>query len=416
MDNYTNKLHYYGVTHKSVVLSKRELFSLTENQIKIAYSFKENFNIQELFILTTCARTEFYAYCERTELLSFIQFIYEYFKKKCELNLLTYKNSEECIRQLMVVSCGIDSLLIGETQITSQIKKSFDLSKIENGSKSVLIRLIQASLETGKKVRNQTNLSNGSFSISYAAVEKICEVSEEINTKCILIVGAGITGKLVAQNFRKKGANNIHISNRCKERGRILADDVNANFINFKDYHKFLQKSDIVITCTTAPYNLITTKEVLSIMKSRESMLFMDLSVPRNIESSVERIPNVDVYSIDDINDVINKYVRIREKELPQAYKIINNLVKSFTHWLNQLKVVPTISNLKHYYESILEFELSKLKNKHDQKTLETINLFSKSLIKKIMKEPINFLKSDSTEEKTKINYVDLLRSVHKFK
>ena len=416
MNTYLNKLCYYGVTHKNAVLSKRELFSLTIEQIKIAYAFRQNFNIQELFILTTCGRTEFYAYCEHTELLSFIHFIYKYFNKKCNLELLSHKNSEDCIRQLMVVSCGIDSQLIGETQITSQIKNSFKLSRNENGCKLVLTKLIQFALESGKKVRNQTNLSNGSFSISYAAVEKICEVSENINKKNVLIIGAGITGKLVASNLRKKGVHNITIANRCEIRGKSLADSLQANFINFRDYNKSLSKSDIVITCTTAPYNLITTKEVLSIMRNKNSILFMDLSVPRNIENSIERIPGVDFYSIDDIDDVIKKYVKIREKELPQAYKIINDLVINFLQWLNQLKVVPTISNLKQYYENILESELYKLKNKLDKETLKKIDIFSKSFIKKIMKEPINFLKSDVTEEKTKIDYVEILRLVHKFK
>ena len=417
MDNFSNKLHYYGVTHKSVVLSNRELFSLTEDQIKVAYTYKDRFNIEEVYILTTCARTEFYAYCEKSELLNYIGFIYNNFKKKCNLDLLTYKNSNECIKQLMVVSCGIDSLLIGETQITSQIKKSFDLSKSQNGSKTVLNKLIQSTLEVGKKVRNQTNLSNGSFSISYTAVEKICELITNISTKSILIIGAGITGKLVAQNFRKKGVDKLFISNRCIERGKLLAAEVGAQFINFKEYHNKLKQVDIVITCTTAHYNLITTKEMLSIFKSeKKSMVLMDLSVPRNIENSVKRIPGIEVYSIDDLNDVIKKYIKIRKKELPQAYNIIDDLVSKYIYWLNQLKVVPTISNLKHYYESLLKSELLKLKNKHDHETLEIVDLFSKSLIKKIIREPIDFLKSDNTEEESKINYVEILRKIHNFK
>ena len=416
MENLLDRLKYFGATHKFVNLSDRELFSLSEEEISICYEKRTDFNLNELFIISTCGRTEFYAYSSKKDLQKFIKHIYNHFNKPCKLNSLSYLKATESVKQLINVSCGIESQLIGETEITNQVKKSFQLSKDLGASKTVLTKLVQTSLEAGKKARTQTKISDGSLSISYAAIEKISSIVTNLKDKKVLVIGAGITGESVALKLKNKCVNNIFISNRTEESGIIVSNKVGAKFIKFDDYQKYLHKMDIVITCTSAQYNLITTREVISTLEKNPSLLLMDLSLPRNIEKSADYIPNAKVLTLDDVNDILRGYFEIRKKELPKVNQIVEEKVIEYVHWLYQLKVTPTISNLKHYYEDILDLEISKIRHKHDEKTINSIKLFSKSLIKRYLKEPITFLKSETNSEDNKRDYINLLRSIHKFK
>ena len=415
MSFFIKNLNYFGVTHKVASLELREHFALNDDQIIKAYELSKKFEIHELFILSTCARTEFYAFCNKNELLTFIRFLYKTLEKKCNFNFLIYKNAEECVRQIMLVSSSIDSMLIGETQITNQIKKSFQLSKDKRACGSILSRMIQSSLEVGKNIRNETKLSDGALSISYAAVQKIDSMIDDLKQETIFIVGAGVTGKLVAQNFKKRGADNILITNRDLDRGQKLASEVNGEFLPFEIFNKYIHKASILITCTNASYNIITYKEILEISKIKKKLILMDLSVPRNIESSISNIDNCNLLSIDDIQDVINELIKKRYNELPKANEKIEEKILDFTSWFNQLKVTPTIADLKHHYESIQKKEINKISNKYDENTLDAIDVFSNSLIKKIMKDSIEFLKSDKKSDLSKEQLVDILREVHGF-
>ena len=414
MSFYIKNLNYYGVTHKVASLELREHFALSDDQIIKAYELSKKFEIHELFILSTCARTEFYAFCNKNELLTFIKFLYKTLEKKCNFNFLIYKNAEECVRQIMLVSSSIDSMLIGETQITNQIKKSFQLSKDKRACGSILSRMIQSSLEVGKNIRNETKLSDGALSISYAAVQKIDSMIDDLKQETIFIVGAGVTGKLVAQNFKKRGADNILITNRDLDRGQKLASEVNGKFIPFEIFNKHIHKASILITCTNASYNIITYKEILKYRKSRKTY-FNGFIVPRNIESSILNIDNCNLLSIDDIQDVINDLIKKRYNELPKANEKIEEKILDFTSWFNQLKVTPTIASLKHHYESIQKKEINKISNKYEESTLEAIDIFSNSLLKKIMKDSIEFLKSDKKSDLSKEQLDDILREVHGF-
>tara|TARA_B100001115_G_C15826680_1_gene411789 strand:- start:457 stop:1707 length:1251 start_codon:yes stop_codon:yes gene_type:complete len=416
MDNYLDSLNYFGITHKYVSHSEREYFALSEDEIVICYSFIEQFNLNELFIISTCGRTEFYSCSNKKNLFKFISFIYEHFNKPCNLDSLKYLGAIDCVKQLIQVSCGIDSQLIGETEITNQIKKSFKLSKDHGASKSILTRLVQTSLEAGKKARSKTKLSEGSLSISYAAIDKISKIVNDLEHKSVLIIGAGMTGKSVSRRLKKKGVKNIFISNRSNKRGISLSKKIGAKFIKFDDYLGILPKVDIVITCTSAQYNLITTRDIINVLDENPSILFMDLALPSNIEKSANYIPNTKVLNLDDVNDILDEYYILREKELPQVNQIIEEMIIEYIHWLYELKVTPAISNLKHYYEEILDDEILKVENKYDSKTLETLEKFSNALIKKYLKGPISFLKSDTISENNKRKYINFLKSIYKIK
>ena len=414
MDFFINHINYYGVTHKDAPLTQREIFSLSEDDIIFAYDLSSSYNIPELYILSTCGRTEFYSYSNSSELYSFIKQLYSRLNKKCNTNYLIHHSGIDCIKHIMEVSCSVTSLLVGETQITSQIKNSFKIAKERNTLKSILSRLIHSSLEAGKKIRNQTKLSDGSTSVSYASVEKICSLVKDISKENILIIGAGMTAKLAAYNFKKKNAKNLFISNRNSKRGKKLSKKVEGSFIPLDEVLKSINKFSIIITCTNATYSLIKFED-MSVLSLPESIILMDLSVPRNIDSTISSIKNINLLTIDDIDDIIHKFRKKRESELPKAISLINESVLDFVQWFQDLSVTPTIAKLKNHYNKIQTIELEKISNKFDEKTLNAIDIFSNSLLNKIMKDSITFLKSEDINVKSKIQFVNILSLIHKF-
>ncbi len=415
MEFFLNHINYFGVTHKNTDLTNREIFALNDEQISMAYELASAHNIKELYILSTCARTEFFGHCDSKDLHSFIIKVYHILERNCDYNFLIHKQGEECVKHMMEVSCSVTSLLIGETEITNQIKKSFQLAKNHKSTKSILSRLIESSLEAGKKIRNKTKLSNGSSSISYAAVEKIIENVDRIDNKKILIIGAGMTGKLVAYNLQKKGAKDVFISNRDVNRGKVLSKKINGNFLPLEKISESLSEFSIIVACTNASYKLIEYNDILKI-DSVHPILFMDLSVPRNIDHKIKNIDFVTLLTIEDIDNIIQKYRQKRKSELPKAMRLIDGFVIDYLQWFDDLNVTPTIANLKNHYDRIQINELKKVSRKYDSKTLAAIDVFSNSLLKKIMKDSIEYLKSDEVNEKSKIQYIEIMSSIYKFK
>ena len=414
MNNYIQQLHSYSISHKNANLYIREIFAITHNQAELIYNKKSEFNINELFILSTCNRTEFYAICkDRDSLIKLISKVYKKLKKNIDFNQLQHRRGKRCIVHLMKVAAGMNSMMLGETQITAQIKKSFAHAKQYNATGPILNRFIQSTLEAGKRVRTETDLSTGAISISYAAVEKIKSIIPNLTKAKILLIGAGNTGKLTVSHFIKKGASKIYISNRRYERGIKLAKECNGKYILFEDISKILPKMDIIVTCTGANSPIITYKQIEKLGELKNQLLLMDLSVPRNIQPNIKSIRNVNLFSLDELENTVSKSIISRQEELPKASIIINELSNEFLKWIKHLSVIPTISDLKHLFEYIQGSELSKIKTKYDDATIDAIDIFSKSLLRKILKDPISTLKSQASNHYYTPSMVDTLRSIY---
>ena len=414
MSNYIQKLHSYSISHKDATVDIRENFSITQDQAELIYEKKSRFDIDELFILSTCNRTEFYAICEdRDSLIKLISKVYQKLQKDIEFSQLIRRSGEGCILHLMEVSAGMNSMMLGETQITAQIKTSFAHARQHSATGPILNRFIQSALEAGKRVRTETELSTGAISVSYAAVEKIKSIIPNLADANILLIGAGTTGKLTASHFIKKGATNFYIANRRAERGKKLAEETNGTYIAFEDIPKVLPKVDIVVTCTGANLPVLTFEQIIELGELKNNLLLMDLSVPRNIEPNIESIKNVTLFTVDELENGVSESLMSRQQELPKASMIINEQSNIFLKWIKHLSVTPTIADLKHLFEDIQDSELSKIKTKYDDATLDAINLFSKSLLRKILKDPISALKAQASNGHYTPSMVYTLRSVY---
>ena len=415
MHNYMQKIHSFGISHKDAAVHIRERFSLPFDDSELFYSLKDTFNINECYILSTCNRTEFYGITSDVgEFRAFIISGYERLNKSIQIESLRHLSGSNCINHLMQVSAGMDSMMVGETQITSQIKTSFKHARELMGTGPILNRFIQFSLEAGKRVRTETNLSAGSISISYAAVEKIGTIYPDFSDISILLIGAGSTGKLTASHFLKKGATKFYIANRNEERGKNLAKETNGHYIPFEDISAILSKVQIVVTCTSADFPVITSKQVVELDALNHSLLLMDLSVPRNILADVEDLSNITLYTVDELESVVSERLFARKQELPRASLIIHDISNEFMIWLKTLSVTPTISDLKGLFEQIKNNELSKIESHYDNKTLAAIDLFSTSLMKKVLKDPISTLKTQASNGSYSPALVDAIRSIYR--
>ena len=412
MKNYYSIINYLGVTYKHTKVDIRESFSLSDKEIEYIYNKRHLFNIDELFIISTCARTEFYAFCNSDILFEFVDYIYKKLNKIIDKNEFKKMNGNACIQHLMKVTSGIDSFVIGETQITSQIKNAFQISIKNSSTGQILSKLIQSSLEAGKRIKNETKLSDGSLSTSYAAVVKLKNVFKRLDKLKIFVIGAGVTGKTTTYSLVKNGAKNITIVNRNIKRGKDLAKSFKTQFIPLENLSDCFHTADVFITCTNSKELLIKKEDIKKIIQKKQCY-FIDLSVPRNIDPKINEVNNATLVTIDNLENNINKNKTARKAELPKANHIIDVISTEYSVWFKQLDVIPTIVGLKNFFENIQTSELTKLKNKYDADTINAIDIFSKSLLKKLLKDPITTLKSDQSDENSKIKIIEALKSIY---
>jgi len=414
MHNSIHRIHSFGISHKDASVDVRERFSLSFDQAESLYKQINQYNINECYILSTCNRTEFYAVCDDMETLrDFIISGYSNLKKIIDIDSLTHLNGSDCIHHLMHVSAGMDSMMLGETQITAQIKSSFSHAKSMRATGPILNRFIQFSLAAGKRVRTETNLSAGAISVSYAAVEKIGTIYPDFSNISILLIGAGSTGKLTASHFMKRGATKFYIANRRAERGKALAEETNGQFIAFEDISKILPQVQIVVTCTSADFPVVTSAQIKDLDTTNHSLLLMDLSVPRNIQTNVSNLPNISLFTVDELESVVSERLFSRKKELPRASRIVDEVYDEFISWLKTLSVTPTIADLKHLFEDLKNIELSKVETRYNEETLSAIDKFSSSLVKRILKDPISSLKSHAINGDYSPVVVEAIRSMY---
>ncbi len=412
MKNYYSNINYLGVTYKHTKVDIRESFSLSDKEIEYIYNKRHLFNIDELFIISTCARTEFYAFCNPNILIEFIQYIYKKLNREIDIKEFKQMENNKCIKHLMQVTSGIDSFIVGETQITSQIKNAFKISINNSSTGSILSKLIQSSLEAGKRVKNETKLSDGSLSTSYAAVINLKNKFYKLNKLKIFVIGAGVTGKTTTYSLIKSGAKNITIINRNIKRGQKLAKSFKTKFIPLDNLYEHIHDVDVFITCTNSKNIIIKYNEIKKII-SKKQRYFIDLSVPRNIDPKINEFSNATLETIDNLENIINKNKTARKAELPKANKIIEEIAIEYSIWFKQLDIIPIIVSLKHFFENIQTNEITKLKNKYDADTINAIDVFSKSLLKKILKNPISSLKSENSDHEYKMKIIEALKSIY---
>jgi len=397
-----------GLNHKTAPVQIREKLAF-QSEDAIRKALKQLIQLEginETVIFSTCNRVEIYIYSDKADKDSIVNRVKNFLSdfhhieiRDFENYLYIYKN-KETVEHLFKVTSSLDSMILGEPQITGQVKDSYEIALSERTTSLILNHLMNRALFTAKRVRNETRIGENPVSVSYAAVGLIKKVFDELSRKTVLLVGAGEMAELALKHLIGIGINNIYVINRTYERAKELAKDFNGVALPFDNLKELLTKVDIVICSTGAPNYVITFQMIKEIMPLRKykPLFFIDISVPRNIDPSINEIDNVYLYNIDDLQDVVDSNLLERKKESDKALKIVKEETEKFMQWLSSLQSVPLIISIRNKAEEVRQQELEKFKARFKElspEVLNSVDYLTQSIINKIMHSPTVALKNN---------------------
>ena len=391
LKEYRYMISVAGINHKTAAIEVREAFYFNKDLIgPLAEEIVEKTSIDEIVILSTCNRTEIYFYkdspCHTNEISAILEILHEQKNCKGDYSQNFYSHcGEDAVKHLFRVTSGADSMVVGEVEIVSQVKEAYLHSTKLALTDAVLMRLFQKSFETCKRVRSETNIQKGPTSMSYVAMDVCIKKLQRLNDKKVLLIGTGDTGKKALNHLQKKGGCSFILSNRTSQRAEDIAPRFGAKVVSFEEFPGFLPSSDIIITATNAGENLISYSDVSSYMGSGRysPQIFVDLSVPRNVEEAVGRIENVTLVAGDDLQTVTDSTLKTRNESLQKAEEIIGDMSREYMEWYNNRKLRPLINLIKRNINQISEEELSRLKKSCSPVDYEQIKEYSNRLTQK---------------------------------
>lgn len=390
-----------SINHRTASVEKREAVHLGSEEIKKYLDDLKLLYFKEGFILSTCNRTEIFGitndyFPSYTELENFL-----IERKKVDgLSDENFQKYFSCsaLNHLFNIVSGIDSQITGDNQIFGQTKESFQIAEDKDCVGFLMKRVFDAAIHVGKRVKTETEISDGASNASYAAIQIVEKIFASLQKKSALIIGAGETAELAAKHLHDKGIGKIAITNRTIKKAEILADKLHGRIIHFSQFKEFLHEFDIIISATAAEETILSFSEISSMMKKRnyETTAIMDLAVPRDIDAKVKSIENIFYHDVDSLSKIVEKSLNKRKSEIPKAQAIIQEELVNFYNWYNSLEVAPTIKSLREYYESIRSEEVGKFINKFSEPDKEKVEMVTKKIINKLLHHPTMELKKAS--------------------
>lgn len=387
-----------GLNHKTAPVAVRECFSVSEEQTRLALRHLHLCeNISECLLLSTCNRTEVYAVVDEAD--TALPVIKKIFSKNTTAKIdvddyLFYYYETEAIEHLFRVAAGLDSLVLGEGQILSQVKKAYSMARDLCTAKTVLNTLFNRAIAVGKKVRTETRISYNAVSVSYAAVELAKKVFGNLSRSNVLLLGAGQMSELTARYLVESGVKTVFVSNRNFKRATLLAEKFKGIAIPFENFIESAAKADIVITSTGAPHYIVRAWDVAHLMPQRQGrpIVFIDIAVPRDVEPETAAIAGISLYNIDDLENVVENNIQQREQEAKTAEKIIHAEIAELVEKFRYLAYQPVLSRLKIKTEAIRRREmkraLAKLPELSDGQ-IKIMENMSKMLMRKLLRDPV---------------------------
>jgi glutamyl-tRNA reductase len=410
-----------GMNHETAPVEVRELVSFGEGHIdKAVHDIQAIKDIKESLVLSTCNRVEILFTTEREKeakesIITFLSRISGIAKDKLKPTLYIY-DDQEAIRHIFRVGASLDSMIVGEPQILGQVKDAYRTAVDHRSSSVIINRLMHRTFSLAKRIRTETGIAGSPVSISFAAVELAKKIFGELKGKGALLIGAGEMAELAATYLLSNKISQILVANRTFSRAVELAERFQGRAISFNEIENQLLGVDIVITSAASPEPIISFSQARKIMRDRKNrpLFFIDIAVPRNVESRVNEIGNVFVYDIDDLKGIVDDNMSKRQIEAVKAERMVDEEVIKFSEWLKTLDVVPTIVALHEKCERIYQGELKKTFSSLRDLTPEqrkVVENMAKSIVKKFLNDPIVFLKRKG-ERSSRDLYLDITRKL----
>lgn len=381
-----------GLSYKNAPIEVREKVAFNEMEAgQFLTKLKETFSLEEALLISTCNRTELY-YTSQDKLDTQIIQLIASFKAFASDQLTSFFNfydNEDAAKHLFSVSLGLESQVLGDIQISNQVKRAYQQSADLNLAGPHLHRLMHTIFYANKRVVQETRLQDGTASVASVAVDLIKGFVRNIEHPRIALVGLGEIGQNVLENLNSEEAE-ITLVNRTKSKADKLADGKNIAVCDYSELSRTINENDVIISAVSTPSPIISASDFSSEVVHK---LLIDLSVPRSMDHDLENVPGLSLYNVDQLTEKTLKARKRREKAIPDARKIIEEELSGFSAWKSEMGVSPTIQRLKNTLDQIRKEELARHK-KLSEKEMELLEVVTKSMIQKVIKLPVLQLKA----------------------
>ncbi|MDF2154913.1 glutamyl-tRNA reductase [Vibrio sp. CAU 1672] len=354
-----------GINHNTASVDLREKVAFGPDKLDLALAqLRAHEAVNGSVIISTCNRTELYCNVKqgsRNELIDWLSQFHQVGKDELMPSLYVYEE-QAAIKHLMRVSCGLDSLVLGEPQILGQVKQAYSDSRDHHTVDASMDKLFQKTFSVAKRVRTETDIGGNAVSVAYAACTLAKHIFESLSDSVVLLVGAGETIELVAKHLASNGCNKMIVANRTKERALGVAEQFGAEVLSLNEIPLQLHRADIVISSTASPLPIIGKGMVETALKQRrhQPILLVDIAVPRDVEAQVGDLSDAYLYTVDDLQSIIDSNIEQRKIEAIQAEAIVSEESASFMIWMRSLQAVDSIRDYRNSANDIREELLSK--------------------------------------------------------
>ena len=411
-----------GLNHKTAPVGVRERFSVTKQAARNGLSnLGEYEGINEAVVLSTCNRSELYAVVDDAaeDAPTLKQFLFDLTGTEEEIDEFLYSFTDtDCIRHLFEVTASLDSLVLGEGQILSQVKEAYAMARGAGTTSTVLNTLFHRAMKTGKRVRTETRIAYSSVSVSYAAVELARKELGDLSRSSALIFGAGKMAELTAQHLISRGVQKIYVANRHLKKAEELAAEFGGTAVPFEGALRRATDVDVVVTSTGAPHYVVKPWETRQLMTKRKGrpLFFIDIAVPRDVDPEVGEINGVTLYNIDALEAVVDAHARERKREARRARAIVEEEIASLEERFQYLSFRPLMALLSERCERIRAREVHRAASKLPDLTRQEqrqVEHMTRMIVRKILRMPMMKLNTSAGTEQEAF-YIHAMRSLFK--
>ncbi|WP_408007108.1 glutamyl-tRNA reductase [Pseudalkalibacillus sp. A8] len=397
-----------GLNHKTAPVEIREKVSFQPGEMELALqSLRNTKSILECVIVSTCNRTEIYAVADQLHTGRYYikSFLANWFSLDKDLlnPYLQIREREDAIEHLFKVVCGLDSMILGETQILGQVRSSFFTAQQIGTTGTVFNELFKKAITLAKRSHSETEIGENAVSVSYAAVELAKKIFDGLEGKNVLIIGAGKMGELTAKHLCSNGVDQITVLNRTYSKAQEVAARFNGQASTMEELESSLKKADIVISSTGSTEFVLSKANVAPVLKKRKGrpLFMMDIAVPRDLSPDLQDLEGVFLYDIDDLEGIVEANLAERQEEAAKIRVLIEEELLAFLNWINTLGVVPVITALRQKALSIQAETMKSIERKMPDLTdreRKVLSKHTKSIINQLLRDPITRVKELAAE------------------
>jgi glutamyl-tRNA reductase len=410
-----------GASHKTASIELREKLALPAGRAsRVLAELTGHEAVQEAAALSTCNRTEIYLVTTdpgEAEVAVLGILSRQAGLRPSELLERVYSfHADQAVEHLFSVTSGLDSMIVGESEIQGQVKRAYELALVEGVTGPISNRLFRDALATGKRVRSETGIARSSVSVATVAVQLAADFLGGLDGKHALVIGAGENAELTVRTLHERGVDALFVANRRYERARELAQRYDGRAVTFETLPKELERADIVVSSTGAPHQIVGREELehVATLRMDRPLVLIDLAVPRDIDPDVRACPEVALYDMDDLQRAVAENMSGREAEVEAARALVREEVARFEEWQDSLDVVPTISALRQRGEEVVEHVLRENEARWEslsEADRERVEVLARAVVSRLLHEPTLRLKGSAGEESS-YRHVHALREL----